>query len=67
MHEYRALTDYASAYMRKFRIIAATDRFVQAAIRITQEFAVWSSSSLADYESERLRTRRPILEFHLAR
>jgi O-methyltransferase len=35
MHEYRALTDYASAYMPKFRIIAATDRFVQAAIRIT--------------------------------
>jgi O-methyltransferase len=35
MHEYRALTDYASAYMRKFSIIAATDRFVQAAIRVT--------------------------------
>lgn len=35
LHEYRALTDYAIAYMRKFSIIAATERFVQAAIQVT--------------------------------
>lgn len=31
-HEFRALMDYAAAYQRKFRVIAATKRFVQAAV-----------------------------------
>jgi hypothetical protein len=35
VHEYRALQDCASAYMRTFEIIAATPRYVQAAVKIT--------------------------------
>jgi O-methyltransferase len=35
VHEYRALEDYAAAYMRKYEVVAATRDFVQAAIRIT--------------------------------
>ncbi len=34
LHEYRALQDYAAAYMRKYEIIAATRNYVQAAIRL---------------------------------
>jgi O-methyltransferase len=34
LHEYRALSDYGNAYMRKFRIVAATRRFNQAAVVI---------------------------------
>ena len=34
VHEYRALQDYASAYMRKYEIVAATHNYVQAAIRL---------------------------------
>lgn len=34
LHEYRALSDYGNAYMRKFRIVAATHRFNQAAVVI---------------------------------
>ena len=34
VHEYRALQDYASAYMRKYEIIAATRNYVQAAVRL---------------------------------
>lgn len=34
IHEYRALNDYASAYRRNFRILAATDRFYQVAIEL---------------------------------
>jgi O-methyltransferase len=34
LHEYRALVDYASAYMRQFKIVAATRRFDQVAIAI---------------------------------
>ena len=32
LHEYRALIDYSGAYRRKFRVIAATRRFDQAAV-----------------------------------
>lgn len=35
LHQYRALQDYATAYMRKFEIVAATPEFTQAAVRIT--------------------------------
>jgi Methyltransferase domain len=35
LHQYRALHDYASAYMRQFEIIAATREFTQAAVQIT--------------------------------
>jgi hypothetical protein len=35
VHEYRALEDYAAAYMRKYEVVAATRDFVQAAIKIT--------------------------------
>ena len=31
-HEFRALMDYAVAYQRKFKVIAATRRFMQAAV-----------------------------------
>jgi O-methyltransferase len=34
LHEYRALSDYGNAYMRKFNIVAATHRFNQAAVII---------------------------------
>lgn len=34
VHEYRALTDYTSAFMRTYRIVAATDGFHQAAVEI---------------------------------
>jgi hypothetical protein len=34
LHEYRALSDYGSAYMRKYKIVAATHRFNQAAVLI---------------------------------
>jgi Macrocin-O-methyltransferase (TylF) len=34
LHEYRALTDYCSAYMRAYRLIAHTKDFVQAAVTI---------------------------------
>src|ERR1700738_5222015 len=34
IHEYRALSDYSSAYRRDFRIIAATARFRQVAIEL---------------------------------
>lgn len=34
LHEYRALIDYASAYMRQFKIVAATRRFDQVAVAI---------------------------------
>jgi len=34
LHEYRALSDYGSAYMRKYKIVAATYRFNQAAVVI---------------------------------
>jgi len=32
LHEYRALVDYSTAYRKTFRIIGATQRFVQAAV-----------------------------------
>jgi hypothetical protein len=32
LHEHRALTDYADAYMRKYEIVAATRRFTQATV-----------------------------------
>jgi methyltransferase family protein len=35
LDEYRALTSYASAFMRNYKIIAATDGFTQTAIEIT--------------------------------
>ena len=35
VHEYRALQDYASAYMRTFEIVAATRNYVQAVVKIT--------------------------------
>jgi O-methyltransferase len=35
IHEYRALRDYCSAYRRKFRIIAGTQRFRQVAVELT--------------------------------
>jgi Macrocin-O-methyltransferase (TylF) len=35
VHEYRALCDYAAAYRRRFRIVARTARFTQAAVEIT--------------------------------
>jgi hypothetical protein len=34
LHEYRALTDYCSAYLRAYRLIAHTKDFVQAAVTI---------------------------------
>jgi O-methyltransferase len=34
MHQYRALTDYCSAYLRSFRIIGMTKRIAQAAVEI---------------------------------
>ena len=34
LHEYRALSDYAAAYMRKYRIVAATRGFNQATVEI---------------------------------
>lgn len=34
--EYPALTHYAVAYQRKWRIIAATEGFLQAAVEITE-------------------------------
>src|SRR5271163_487624 len=34
LHEYRALQDFAAAYMRKYEIIAATRNYVQAAVRL---------------------------------
>lgn len=35
IHEYRALCDYSAAYRRKFRIVARTSGFTQAAVEIT--------------------------------
>ena len=35
LDEYRALTSYASAFMRNYRIIAATEGFAQTAVEIT--------------------------------
>ena len=34
LHEYRALSDYAEAYMRKFRIVAATHGFNHATVEL---------------------------------
>lgn len=34
LHEYKALNDYGNAYMRKYKIVAATYRFNQAAVVI---------------------------------
>jgi len=34
VHEYRALFEYAASYMRKFRVVAATRSFTQAAVEI---------------------------------
>lgn len=34
LHEYRALSDYTEAYMRKYRIVAATQGFNQAAVEL---------------------------------
>lgn len=34
MHQYRALTDYCSAYLRGFRVIGMTKRIAQAAVEI---------------------------------
>jgi O-methyltransferase len=34
LHEYRALNDYAAAYMRKYRIVAATQGFNKATIEL---------------------------------
>ncbi|MGA8220498.1 MAG: TylF/MycF/NovP-related O-methyltransferase [Candidatus Acidiferrales bacterium] len=34
LHEYRALHDYASSYLRKYQLIAATPEFTQATIKI---------------------------------
>jgi O-methyltransferase len=36
IHEYRALSDYCSAYRRRFRIISATERFRQVAVELLQ-------------------------------
>jgi hypothetical protein len=36
LDEFRALTAYSSAYMRKYRIIAATKNLLQAAVEITE-------------------------------
>jgi O-methyltransferase len=35
IHEYRALCDYSAAYRRKFRIVARTGGFTQAAVEIS--------------------------------
>jgi O-methyltransferase len=32
LHEYRALIDYSTAYKKAFKIVAATHRFLQAAV-----------------------------------
>jgi len=34
LHEYRALTDYTGAYMRKYRIVAATQGFNKATVEL---------------------------------
>jgi hypothetical protein len=34
LHEYRALFDYASAYRRQYKFIAATNEFSQAAVEL---------------------------------
>jgi len=34
LHEYRALSDYAAAYMRKYRIVAATRGFNKATVEL---------------------------------
>jgi hypothetical protein len=36
LSEYRALTHYATAYLRQWRFIAATEGFEQAAVEITE-------------------------------
>jgi len=36
LSEYRALTNYAAAYLRQWRFIAATEYFAQAAVEITE-------------------------------
>ena len=35
LHEFRAIVDYCNAYRKRFRIIAATSRFIQAAIHFS--------------------------------
>ena len=34
VHEYRALVEWAAAYMRKYEVLAATSGFTQAAVRV---------------------------------
>lgn len=36
LHEYRALTDYAKAFMRTYRIVGAVQGFCQAAVEVTR-------------------------------
>lgn len=34
MHEFRALKDYCSAYVRNYKVVAATNNYIQVAIKI---------------------------------
>ena len=37
IHEYRALQDWSQSHLMDYKVLAATDRFEQAAIEITRK------------------------------